>query len=283
MGNTIIAGLASEHDEALGLACTLADALDAKLTLVHVHDPGKGDADAIGAARTWLERVAGACGRKRVESTVAIDGSPARALHRLVLEREASLLVLGPWKRADTGHVGMGLVTQRLLNGSPCPVVLAPHGYRPHEPALVAVAVDDSAEAHEALGFARTLAQGAGARLRIWTVADALRPGDPRAHAIADELVAHLAAELPRALDPVGETLDGDADTAVVLAAERHQADVIVCGSRGYGPVRSVLLGSVSAGIARRAGCPVAIVPRSTTRLPGGSAAAGLAAAADWP
>jgi len=41
--------------------------------------------------------------------------------------------------------------------------------------------------------------------------------------------------------------------------------DVLVCGSRGYGPVRRVLLGGVSSRLIRRARAPVAVVPRATT------------------
>ena len=38
--------------------------------------------------------------------------------------------------------------------------------------------------------------------------------------------------------------------------------DLLVCGSRGYGPLRSVLLGSVSRRLSHVARCPLLIVPR---------------------
>ena len=41
--------------------------------------------------------------------------------------------------------------------------------------------------------------------------------------------------------------------------------DMLVCGSRGYGPVRRVLLGGVSSPLIRRAQLPVTVVPRATT------------------
>ena len=41
--------------------------------------------------------------------------------------------------------------------------------------------------------------------------------------------------------------------------------DLLVCGSRGYGPARRVLLGGVSSPLIRRARLPVAVVPRATT------------------
>jgi len=38
--------------------------------------------------------------------------------------------------------------------------------------------------------------------------------------------------------------------------------DLLMCGSRRYGPVRRVLLGSVSARLVRDAVCPVLVIPR---------------------
>lgn len=42
--------------------------------------------------------------------------------------------------------------------------------------------------------------------------------------------------------------------------AEQEDAELIVLGSRGHGPVRAALQGSVSAGVAANAPCPVVVV-----------------------
>jgi len=42
--------------------------------------------------------------------------------------------------------------------------------------------------------------------------------------------------------------------------------DLLVCGSRGYGPVRTVLLGSVSHALAHHARCPLMVLPRGSER-----------------
>ena len=39
--------------------------------------------------------------------------------------------------------------------------------------------------------------------------------------------------------------------------------DLLVCGSRGYGPARRVLLGGVSARLLKNARVPVAVIPRA--------------------
>ncbi len=48
---------------------------------------------------------------------------------------------------------------------------------------------------------------------------------------------------------------------SLVSAAQEHQPAVLVTGSRGYGAVRSALLGSVSRGVATHAPVPVLVVP----------------------
>jgi nucleotide-binding universal stress UspA family protein len=51
-------------------------------------------------------------------------------------------------------------------------------------------------------------------------------------------------------------------DPRTILAERSADLDLLVCGSRGYGPVRSVMLGSVSRALAHTARCPLLVVPR---------------------
>ena len=46
------------------------------------------------------------------------------------------------------------------------------------------------------------------------------------------------------------------------LAQQSEHVDLVMVGSRGYGPHRAVLLGSVSGQLVRDASCPVLVVPR---------------------
>ena len=50
-----------------------------------------------------------------------------------------------------------------------------------------------------------------------------------------------------------------------------RDVDLLVCGSRGYGPVRSVLLGGVTHSLIRKAQCPVVVVPRGAETPPAGA------------
>ncbi|MBX5442753.1 MAG: universal stress protein, partial [Solirubrobacteraceae bacterium] len=56
------------------------------------------------------------------------------------------------------------------------------------------------------------------------------------------------------------EVLEGR--PAEALAARSAELDVLVVGSRGWGPVRRLLLGSTSERLVREAVGPVLVVPR---------------------
>jgi hypothetical protein len=67
---------------------------------------------------------------------------------------------------------------------------------------------------------------------------------------------------------PAGVRVEtGDAATALAAAAAEEDSAILVVGSRGQGPVRSALLGSVSARLAATASSPVMIVPPTARPL----------------
>ena len=56
------------------------------------------------------------------------------------------------------------------------------------------------------------------------------------------------------------EVLDGDPANRILKAADAAGVDLIVIGSRGFGPLKGLLLGSVSQKVTQMAGCPVMTV-----------------------
>jgi nucleotide-binding universal stress UspA family protein len=211
-----------------------------------------------------------------VASRTNASVSPSRGIQLLAERDGASLIVIGSSHRSGVGRVLAGTTAERLLHGAPCPVAVAPNGFR-YRPAgaiaTVAVAFDRSPEASAALTGAVTIARALGARLRIVEVLDATWMGTPalmsgpgyvlspsdtekRARAKLEELAAGLPEEV-RA-EPV--VVVGEPETT--LAKQTEEVDLMVVGSRGYGPHRAVLLGSVSGRLVRDAACPVIVVPR---------------------
>jgi nucleotide-binding universal stress UspA family protein len=208
-------------------------------------------------------------------STKAVpsSGSFARALHQLAKRERASLLVVGSSRRGPIGRVFPGAVTDRLLHGAPCPVAVAPAGLSLDDaraPGLIGVAFADTPDGHLALTFARSLARAARARIRIFTVAeplellttgaaDAAEAARRAGRQAAEATLARGIAGVPAGHADGGRVLAGN--PADALAAASEELDLLVCGSRGRGPLRTLLLGGTSHALVRKASCPVLVVP----------------------
>ncbi|WP_299931476.1 universal stress protein [uncultured Nocardioides sp.] len=113
----------------------------------------------------------------------------------------------------------------------------------------VVVAVDGSEHAQRALRWAADEAAFERRSLAVVAVGDAA--GAAMADAVA--AVTRLHPELPVTC----HVARGDPRQVLIDASEL--AFVLVLGSRGRGPVRSMLLGSVSAAVSRQAACPVVV------------------------
>ena len=83
-----------------------------------------------------------------------------------------------------------------------------------------------------------------------------------------------VQAAIRLAIDKVAESNPSVSTTSVVQDADPRQmlvrlgqdASLIVMGSRGRGTFRSLVLGSVTAAVAGRVGCPVVVIPPSDDR-----------------
>jgi nucleotide-binding universal stress UspA family protein len=210
---------------------------------------------------------------------VKLDGglagrSAARALYEYAGEHDIDLIIVGSSHRGKFGRVLPGSVGESLLRGAPCAVAVAPRGYaRAEQPAvaLIGVAYDGSEEAKLALGEAERLAGAFGARLHVITVVP-VRPAIMLEADLAVELGQALRREYKQRLDEATSALSTvisaegaveEGDPAAVLAERASQLDLLVMGSRGYGPIRSALLGGVSAQVIRAAPCPVLVTRRA--------------------
>ena len=71
----------------------------------------------------------------------------------------------------------------------------------------------------------------------------------------------------PRAASVAVRIVDGRPGPTILDAAASWNADLILVGSNGRGPIRRVLLGSVSDDVVRAAPCPVLVVKRRVTRF----------------
>ncbi|WP_053227768.1 universal stress protein [Solirubrobacter soli] len=245
---------------------------------------GRVDAEWVAAMREHADEVSQGARRAleamgvTAEYRVTGSGSAAHGLDDIAEARGASMIVVGSERHGARRRISPGSTGDRLLHGAICPVAVAPRGFRdravdaPVE--RIGVAFIDTPEGHEAASVAGALAARTGASLTLYTVvargAEVVLPvigrdGEDAFLATvregAREALDKAHAGLPDGVSATEELLEGD--TVEALAAlDEHEIDLLVCGSRGYGPVRRVLLGGVLRKLVRRAACPVVVVPR---------------------
>jgi nucleotide-binding universal stress UspA family protein len=210
----------------------------------------------------------------------AVPGTSApRALHHAAEEFDAGLLVVGS-TRGHAGRLRPGSTAERLMHGAPCALAVVPHGWQPGGGLkTIGVAFIGTDEGREALAGAVTLARRAGAQLRVLSAAkphgfsQTFGGGDALTHPTSYEgIAAGVRGEMERAVQQATASLtdlDVDPDVSVgdpadFLIAASERLDLLVCGSRGYGPARAVLLGGVSRRVAAEAHCPVIVLARGT-------------------
>lgn len=270
--------------DALALARTLARAAGSRLIVVAVYprdrrsvsvEPGAYVEALLKEAQSALEWVARPLDGTRAELRAVPCASVSRGLQQVAADEDALAIVVGPSRRGAIGRIVPGSVGTRLLHGSPCPVAVAPSGYwtQGHAPIRnVGVGYEATPEGEEALHAAVGLAAATGAAVRALgvvepAVATAVIPLGlgyaEREECTRATLTQALRGAIDHAPVPVeitSEVVDGYADDE--LARVSDEVDLLVCGSRGHSPLGGVMLGSVSAGVLRKARSPVLIVPR---------------------
>jgi nucleotide-binding universal stress UspA family protein len=170
-----------------------------------------------------------------------------------------------------------GSTAERLLHGSPCPVAVAPKGYAQRssdELAVIGCGYDASLSAAHALETAHRLAVATGARLRVIRVFKPLAFDTPPDSVLMGGMASYndtLHERATRELESAIATIDAErgveaeftvGDPRQLLAEASEQLDLLVVGSRGYGPMHAVMVGGVAGRLVREAACPVIVVPR---------------------
>lgn len=283
---TIIVGVqdSDRSIDAVAFARGLASAARARLILATAYPHDGLPSQALYPDLDWplrdgaehlLARMRAQTPDVETETRAIADSSAARALHALAEREKATLIVIGSSHRGSIGRVLAGTTAERLLHGSPCPVAVVPrsHGRQPGAIRSILVAYDGSAEAKAALRAAMTAGRALSAAVRVVRVLEPasiaalnmtaasgyITPAEEIEREAREAFEADIAA-LPNHERLLAEFVVGD--PADELAERSHAADLLVTGSRGYGAMRAVLLGSLSGHLVRAAACPVIVVPR---------------------
>ena len=196
----------------------------------------------------------------RVRQRAPVAPSAARGLTELAETDGADLIVIGSSRHGDPGRIRLERTAGRLLQGAPCAVAVAPGGLREIESFHhVGVAYDSSPEARAALVTAYDIAARSGAAVTLmWALPESTRH-EARLH--AHELLDAAADAAPAAVNPRTMLLFGSAGEIIRDACD-GVVDILVTGSRGYGPMQRALIGSVSEVLTEGAPHPVLVLPR---------------------
>jgi nucleotide-binding universal stress UspA family protein len=260
--------------DATALAQQLASR-DGRMTLVHVH-PGRMHPlnvvtpGLIGeeqrASKELLDAERTATGAEAALVSVEA-GSPGAGLHREAEDSGADLLVVGSTRRGPLGRVMLGDDTRAALNGAPCAVAVAASGYAeaPLPIAKIGVAYNGSPEARAALRAATELAAGNRAQVLALEVVSiptyAFTGLVPPAYGETVDLMLSEASDRMKALDGVsGRAVYGLAGEELAVFA--GEVDLLVVGSRSYGPIRRLIAGSTTDYLQRHARCSLLVLPR---------------------
>jgi nucleotide-binding universal stress UspA family protein len=282
MYRTIIVGFDGRDQarDALALGRLLSTVTDARPIAASVYDGGGGMRAAYRSE--WRDEM-----RRGAEATlaevgdgaerVAVDSSSAaRGLHDLAEHEQADLIVVGSCHRGRIGRVLAGSVGERLLQGAPCGVAIAPGGFAGRSVAavgVVGVGYDGSPESKAALAGAVELARAAGASVRIVSlVKPPERPVATKGPApgagewtilrtIRRELqtaVDEALAESPQDVEVSAEVITG----ATEALGDQEGVDLLVIGSRPEAAKGHVMLTALAEYAIDLAGSPVLVVQR---------------------
>jgi nucleotide-binding universal stress UspA family protein len=275
----IVVGYAGEKAgrDAMTLAGELAALLDGEVTVVFPYHPvlaREASEEVESGVRAQAQALLPS---GRLTLRWSPSSWPIHALHELAAYEQADLIVFGAARESlgDRLHVSL---MERMVHGAPCAVAVAPAGYSDSTAgtfARIGVGFSSSPEGRLAISLAQALAERAGAKLNVIAGAG-LEPAlasyafsSPALDDVEREIYEDTVRELAQVCEELGagesagvelQTIRGDPGS--VLVQRSSELDLLVLGSRAYGPLRHALLGSVSARAMREAHCPVLVVPR---------------------
>jgi nucleotide-binding universal stress UspA family protein len=209
--------------------------------------------DARAALAHDVAALAGA-GIAAVDGQVVAADDVAGQIIAAAGDGATAMLVMASHGMTGPGRWLLGSVAARVVAAAPVPLMLVrPDAAVPHYRRL-AVALDGSPFAEQALDHAVALAQATGAGLQLVSVAVSAA-----ALAAVDAYQAGIATRLaPTGITVHATSAVGDAAEQILLATA--QADVLVLATHGATGLRGHLLGSVASRLAEHARQPLLLV-----------------------
>lgn len=208
-------------------------------------------------------------------------GAPAREILKKAESYHPDLIIVGSQGLSALGRLFLGSVSQKVATEAHTSVRIARGRVQEtDEPARIVIAVDGSPESNAAIRSVANRNWNKGTEVVLLTatgniepkdykaILGSVEPANPEIKAEADQLSSIkqvLEQALEAQLKAKGLTVStiirtGDPRKVLLEEAETWGADSIFIGSRGFGKIKRLLLGSVSTAVASRAHCSVEIV-----------------------
>jgi nucleotide-binding universal stress UspA family protein len=271
----------AEGKDAVSLAAALASATGAGLSLVNVFPttlfPSAGSTDRATLrkqADESLRHDRNELAPDAIAHSIA-DSSVSRALLRFADETHVGMVVIGSSPEAPVGRVRIGRRGRQLLHDMPFALALAPCGSRDQQIKLSRVGIGDDGgpEANVARNTAIELCRAADATLVIKSVIDDQYPvlvgAAPTALPDFEAGWELQREQAQRELEQLASRLDLRSEVSSVVGDPGHElrglsevVDLVVVGSRRWGPIARLVTGGVGETLVADAGCAVLIVPR---------------------
>ena len=273
-----------EGQDAVTLGAALASITGAGLSLVRVFPtplfptPGSTDRATLrDQADKGLQRDRDLFAPEALIHSIA-DSSVPRALLHFAQRTHAGLIVIGS-EPGPVGHTSIGRRGRQLLYDTPCALALARRGL--HEGAVelrrIGVGFEGGTESRAALALAVALCRAADATLVVRSVVEKRLPAfstgdwvDLQGFEEAwEEQRKSAQAEAEGAVRALGSPAEVTAvfggDPGLELRGLSDSVDLLVVGSRRWGPVARLVTGGVGETLVAESSCSVLIVPRPET------------------
>ncbi len=276
--------LSARSDRAMDRASSLMLQFDAELVVVHVLETTEElriarrerfapsihpNVDLINIARRQLRNDLQGLGSRvviRIE-----EGDTAETIVHVAKEQGCDLVVTGVARNETFGRLTLGKTVDRLLRDLELPLLIVTGKARAHYGNIV-VATDFSDLSRRALEFSATLfPEQRHTVFHAHAAHAAYAANDPEHHreqfrqaAHADYLAFVQSCVLPDALRArLGVAIEwGDPASLLRELVRKIDADLVVMGTYGRGPLLQALVGSVAKRIVERLPCDALVIDR---------------------
>ncbi|MFW6089432.1 MAG: universal stress protein [Gemmatimonadota bacterium] len=206
------------------------------------------------------------------EIDVRVGVDVATTLDEMADEHDADLIALGPHDRRKAGWNPLGTIPARVLRATKRPTLIV-RGAFGEAPRRVLAAIDDSAVSAHVLDWLAWTTEKLGAEGTALHVIDyplrdfaryIAQPAGDATTRFEEQAGEWLRNRLTEA--GLRESCDvrvalGEPEVEILAAARRLDAELLIMGTRGAGALGRFLLGTVAQAVARKAACPVLLLP----------------------